>query len=204
MIALTTNTPGIGSISLSSNNPPNVPAIPSGPASGFAGVYYTYSTHACDPDGDRVFYTLFWNFTDTSGNPAKTDTQFTDAFDPCGVRSANNKWDLAGKYNVTAQATDVNGASSDRSSPLPVTIGKVPCGRLQTDRTAYNVSDSVLITFKNDCSFDLKLISSGPWSVWQVLKDDPNKPIDPRFCTGGVLLTGLSQTTRRRCRSLQQ
>ncbi|MGH9921576.1 MAG: calcium-binding protein [Nitrososphaerales archaeon] len=183
-------TVGFGIIfAVDQNSPPAIPATPSGPAAGFESIYYSYSTQACDPDGDRVFYTFFWGYNDPNNNPAKTETHLTNS---CGVESAVSRWDIAGNYQVRAQATDEKLESSGQSSPLSVTINKpLFCGStrmLQTDKLSYTKSETVQFRFTNQCSNKgLNLPTSDPWSIWWRLRDDPSNPIDPTKCTGGLL-----------------
>ena len=100
------------------NTPPGAPSTPSGQTSGSTGTPYSYSTSATDPDGDMVEYTFDWG----DGTPTITTTQV-----PSGTTaSATHSWSAAGTYQVKSKATDSNGATSDWSNPLTVTVNTPP------------------------------------------------------------------------------
>jgi hypothetical protein len=93
------------------NTPPNLPNVPSGPSSGIHGAYYTYTTSANDPEGNRVKCTFDWG----------DGTISTTALVNSGASvSASHKWNRATTYQIKAKATDSQGASSGWSGPLSV------------------------------------------------------------------------------------
>ena len=99
------------------NNPPATPSVPSGSTSGSSGIFYSYSTKATDPDGDRVLYTFDWGDGTTS---------VTSLVSSGASASASHTWTVASgstkTFSVSAKATDENGAVSSGSSTLSVTI----------------------------------------------------------------------------------
>ena len=99
------------------NTPPNTPSIPSGSTTGTTGTSYSYSTSATDPDGDRISYTFDW------GDGTKS---ITGLFDSGAIANAAHIWKSSGAYQVRAMATDSNGAVSEWSGPLNVTINAPP------------------------------------------------------------------------------
>ncbi|NPV61381.1 MAG: PKD domain-containing protein [Methanotrichaceae archaeon] len=101
------------SVQISQNDAPGVPSEPSGPESGDAGVSYTYSTKASDPNGDQVKYTFDW------GDESTTETELVPS--DTGAE-ASHAWASGGIYLVTATATDDKGLSSVPSSALSVSM----------------------------------------------------------------------------------
>jgi hypothetical protein len=93
------------------NTPPNSPNVPSGQSSGIHGAYYTYTTSANDPEGNRVKCTFDWG----------DGTISTTALVNSGASvSASHKWNRATTYQIKAKATDSQGASSGWSGSLSV------------------------------------------------------------------------------------
>ena len=99
----------------STNNPPSTPSRPSGPTSGVVGVEYRYTTSSVDPDGDDIRYGWdidgdnvidYWTPYHTSG--ATVEFRIT--------------FDTPGTYPLQVKAEDINGARSDFSPTLIVTI----------------------------------------------------------------------------------
>jgi len=100
-------------ITVISNNKPNVPMSLFGPSSGYVGIAHSYFTLAKDNDNDKVRYTFDWGDGTTSE---------TDLVSSGSVESASHMWGKAGIYQVRGNATDSKGASSEFSKPLNVTI----------------------------------------------------------------------------------
>ncbi|MEO0190509.1 MAG: PKD domain-containing protein, partial [candidate division WOR-3 bacterium] len=97
-----------------SSSPPNTPAVPSGPDSGSAGMSYTFSSSTTDPEGDNIAIRFAWGDGDTSS---------WSSYVPSGSTvSIAHAWTSSGTYNVKAQAKDINGLTSDWSSPHLITI----------------------------------------------------------------------------------
>jgi len=96
------------------NTPPEQPQRPSGKTSGNAGSTYLYSTVTTDVEGDQVFYMWDWG-----------DGNFSDWLGPfaSGVTStAQHSWTTKGTYSIQVKAKDINGAESNWSEPLAVTM----------------------------------------------------------------------------------
>jgi len=99
------------------NNRPNTPSMPSGPKSGYAGISYSYSTSATNPDGDQLKYTFDW------GDGITSETGFVNSG---ATVSKSHSWSNPGTYYVKAKASDSRGMSSEWSDPTPVTIIAAP------------------------------------------------------------------------------
>jgi hypothetical protein len=103
-------------LSITENNPPNKPQRPSGPTSGKVNNEYIFTVSTTDSDGDLLYYlfdfgdggTSFWLGPYESGEEC----------------SASHIWFEQGSYQVRVKAQDSNGAESDWSDPLPVSMPK--------------------------------------------------------------------------------
>jgi len=101
------------------NTEPAKPSTPSGPTSGYTYVTYRYSTSTTDPDGDYVRYTFYW------GDGTTTTTKWYESDAPA---DASHYWTSPGTpYYISVQAQDSQGAYSDMSSYLAVTISDPLC-----------------------------------------------------------------------------
>ena len=98
-----------------SNVPPDTPDTPSGETSGSSGTEYTYTTNTDDYNGDQVFYKWDWGdgFSDWIG-----------PYDSGEEIETSHTWDAQGNYEIKVKAKDVNGAESDWSNPLEVSMPK--------------------------------------------------------------------------------
>ena len=96
------------------NSPPNTPSRPSGSSSGYAGITYTYSTSATDPDGDKVQYSFDWG--------DGTVSSWTSSVYSGNSASKSHSWSSPGTYYIRVQAKDSHGAISSGSSSKTVTI----------------------------------------------------------------------------------
>jgi len=95
------------------NNPPNDPEI-TGPTSGKAGIEYTYSSSTTDPDGDQVYYWFDWD--------DDTNSEWVGPLISGATGSAKHTWTSQGNYQIKVKAKDTNGAESDLSDPLVVSM----------------------------------------------------------------------------------
>ena len=95
-------------------NAPDKPSTPTGPATGKPGVESNYSSIASDPQGDQIYYLFSWDDGTDSGwlGPYNSGEQCT----------ASHSWSKRGNYEIKVKAKDSNGAESDWSDPLPVTM----------------------------------------------------------------------------------
>jgi len=96
-----------------SNRAPNTPSTPSGTIDGYENFFYSYSTSATDPDGDKVQYRFDW------GDGSVSD--WTGLVSSGSSANAYHSWS-SGVYYVEAQAKDEHGAVSLWSNNLKVII----------------------------------------------------------------------------------
>lgn len=167
-----TNSTGDNIRNVVGNSSPNTPAMPSGPTAGFKGVYYTYSTQACDPENEKVMYTFFWGHNDTLGKPAKTESNLVPS---CHRESTNHLFPSSGNFEVRAMALEgllspKTVSVSSMASPLvSVAIDTPSCGSLRTDKNSYVGTETIEISFTNNCGKSIFLPSTEPWSAWLVI-----------------------------------
>jgi hypothetical protein len=95
------------------NPPPRKPTI-TGPVEGKVGENYTYSGHAVDPDGDQLYYLFDWG--------DGTDNDWLGPYFSGEEVSASHIWDSRGNYDIKVKAKDTDGAQSEWSDPLPVSM----------------------------------------------------------------------------------
>ena len=103
------------------NNQPNKPSKPSGTTSGKTGTSYTYSSSTTDQDGDKVKYAWDWN---GDGAIDQWDDNGGSYYASGATVSTSHTWTSDGTYNVKVMAEDTNGAQSDWSDPLSVSMPK--------------------------------------------------------------------------------
>lgn len=94
-------------ISVIDNDPPDKPTI-SGPLFGRAGVNYSYSITATDPDGNQIYYQIEW------GDHTSKETlgPYTSGY-PTPV---NHNWNNAGRYTIQVTARDTHSTQSDTTT----------------------------------------------------------------------------------------
>lgn len=95
------------------NAPPAKPDV-NGPARGKAGVSYTFYSSTTDPDGDQVYYNWSWGDGKYSG--------WLGPYEPDAAANAKHTWSAKGTYQIKVKAKDTNGAESDWSNPLSVSM----------------------------------------------------------------------------------
>jgi len=101
------------------NSPPEKPAKPTGEANGNIGTSYNYSTVTTDADGDQVYY--MWDWGD--GN----FSEWLGPFASGAAVTAEKSWTAKGNYSIRVKAKDINGAESNWSDPLDITMPyKIP------------------------------------------------------------------------------
>jgi hypothetical protein len=106
------------------NHGPEKPSTPDGPASGEVGMEYQYTTNTADPEGDQVYYLFDW------GDDA--DTSWLGPYDSGATAEASHTWTDQGSYEIRVVAKDENGALSEWSDSLAVSISIV-CGDANRD-----------------------------------------------------------------------
>ena len=95
------------------SNPPDKPTI-NGPTSGNIGDIYTYFATTTDPDGEQVYYMFDWG--------DGLNTSWRGPYSSGETGQAKHAWTEKGSYSISVKAKDVNGAESEWSDPLEVTI----------------------------------------------------------------------------------
>jgi hypothetical protein len=95
------------------NSPPTAPVAPSGAASALTSSEYEYSAATTDPDGDYVSYTFDWGDGTVTTVPEVESGATT---------YASHVWHLPGTYVVKVTAADFEGAVSDWSDAITVTV----------------------------------------------------------------------------------
>lgn len=101
-------------VSIVTSRPPATPATPAGPTHTRKDSGCTYTTTASDPEDDSVSYRFTWGSGDTSDWTASAQSGTPGAW--------SHAWGRSGSYAVRAQARDVNGAWSEWSGALAVTV----------------------------------------------------------------------------------
>jgi hypothetical protein len=96
------------------NQPPYKPAKPSGPTKGKPGISYTFETSTSDPEKNQVYY--FFDFGDNNS------TGWIGPFNSSTVAYASHKWTTKGNFYIKVKAKDSNGAESNWSDPLSVSM----------------------------------------------------------------------------------
>ena len=97
-----------------SSNPPGKPSKPSGSRRIKVDKLYQYSSSTTDPDNDQIYLLFDWGDGKSSGwlGPYKSGTKVI----------AHHMWDEKGTFQIRAKAKDVNGAQSEWSESLTVTM----------------------------------------------------------------------------------
>lgn len=98
------------------NQPPTTPSPPTGDSSGKTGVSYQYSIKTVDPENHDVYYLIDWG-----------DSSTIEWFGPYSSNeeiSISHTWEEKGTYDLRVKARDVNGAESEWSDPLEITMPK--------------------------------------------------------------------------------
>lgn len=108
----------LGTIILSSNDPPSTPDVPSGPEHILVGIDGNYTTASVDPNyKNTIEYRFDW---DSTGD--HNYSQFTSSA-PSGKNvTLTHHWDQPGTYIVSAIARDNHGSKSPWSQGSEVTV----------------------------------------------------------------------------------
>jgi len=101
---------------LSDNQPPNTPDIPDGPSSGKHSVEHNYTTSTSDPNSDQIYYWFDWGDDSNSG--------WLGPFNSGGECTGSHTWTSQGTYEIRVKAKDSNGAQSEWSDPLSISMPK--------------------------------------------------------------------------------
>ncbi len=86
------------------NQPPNNPTI-NGPTNGKAGIEYTYTFRATDPNNDQIYYYIDWgdNHHEEWIGPYQSNEEIT----------LNHIWQEKGDYTIKVKVKDTHGEESD-------------------------------------------------------------------------------------------
>ena len=114
--------PDIGILTVEISNPPEKPEKPSGPSTGKILEECSFSSSSIDPEGDDIYYKFDWDDGTNSG--------WIGPYESGEVVSASHIWNIKGTYSVKVKAKDINGAESDWSDPLSISM---PRDRLLTN-----------------------------------------------------------------------
>ncbi|MFE3846329.1 PKD domain-containing protein [Thermoplasmatota archaeon] len=95
------------------SNPPSKPNTPDGPNSGRIKLKHTYTTSCIDPNNDQTRYLFDW------GDGNTTITEYYPSGEIVGV---SYTWNKQGTFNIRVRAQDENGAWSEWSDFLPVSM----------------------------------------------------------------------------------
>lgn len=96
-------------------SPPTQPVI-EGPTRGKSGVEYGYRIVTIDPELEELYVCIDWG----DGNLS----EWLGLFDSGEIVRASYTWEHKGEYAIKVIARDVNGAESEWSDPLPITMPK--------------------------------------------------------------------------------
>ena len=98
------------------NDPPEIPNKPEGPTTGQPYQELTFTTSTTDPDGDQVSYMWRWGDGHYS--------EWSDPYNSGETASASHSWSEPAHYKIRVKARDAEGAETDWSEPLSITIAK--------------------------------------------------------------------------------
>jgi hypothetical protein len=99
---------------VNTNLAPEKPKTPSGTTSGDKGTEYNYTSSAFDPEFNQLYYLFDWGDNTNSGwlGPYYSGEDV----------SASHIWSAKGSYSVRVKVKDSNGAESEWSDPLSITM----------------------------------------------------------------------------------
>ena len=99
---------------VTTSDPPAKPSSPYGPTHGTINKQYTFTSMSTDPNNDQIYYLFNWDDGSNSGWLGPYSSGLTVA--------GSHAWSAIGNYTVKVKAKDINGATSDWSEPLTITI----------------------------------------------------------------------------------
>jgi len=108
--------PDLGMASVNENDPPETPSRPNGPTSGKIHREHTFTTSTTDPDGNDIYYLFDWGDGSDSG--------WIGPYLSGENAEASYTWTEQGNYEIKVIAQDINGAMSEWSDPLVVSMPK--------------------------------------------------------------------------------
>jgi len=131
---------------------PNTPSIPDGPTSGTAGTEYTYTTSTTDSDGDQVSYWFDWGDGTNSG--------WLGSYNSGEEINSSHIWNSKGSYEIRVKAKDSNGAQSEWSDRLAITM---PRGKSTNSLFQFIVEHPVITLAAGGISVFLL------FTIWKIL-----------------------------------
>jgi hypothetical protein len=99
---------------VTTSDAPVIPSTPNGPTHGTIDIEYSFSSSSTDPNGDQIYYMFNWG--------DGTSSAWLGPYSSGTTISATHSWTATGNYSVKVKAKDSNGATSDWSQPLIITI----------------------------------------------------------------------------------
>lgn len=108
--------PDLGMDPVNENDPPETPFRPNGPTSGKIYREHTFTTSTIDPDENDIYYLFDWGDGYDSG--------WIGPYISGENAEASNTWSEQGNYEIKVIAQDINGAMSEWSDPLVVSMPK--------------------------------------------------------------------------------
>ncbi|MBE3121586.1 MAG: hypothetical protein IMZ58_05180 [Thermoplasmata archaeon] len=126
---------------VTTSDPPATPSKPSGPTHGTIDIQYTFSSVSTDPNGDQIYYMFSWG--------DGTSSEWLGPYSSGITVSSIHSWSALGNYTVKVKAKDTNGATSDWSESLTITIvlNDAPNTPIISGRTPGKVGVSYLYKF---------------------------------------------------------
>jgi len=109
--------PDIGILTIEISNPPEKPEKPSGPSTGKILEECSFSSSSIDPEDNDIYYKFDWDDGTNSG--------WIGPYESGEIVSASYIWNTRGTYSIKVKAKDINGAESDWSDTLIVSMPKL-------------------------------------------------------------------------------
>ncbi len=156
------------------NNPPSTPSL-TGPTKVKRGKSYSYTVSATDPDGDDLYYKIYW------GDYSATD--WIGPFSSGEAYTASHSWSNTGDYTIEAIARDIHWAFSEYKK-LYITVVLFTDDEPPTGPTA-NAGGPYTGTMGNPISFDFSQSSPGPGNSINKMRIDWDG--DGNWDTGTIL-----------------
>lgn len=101
---------------LSDNQAPEKPDTPEGQTSGGSGTEYNFTSSTIDPDNDLVYCWFDWGDNSNSG--------WLGPYESGEIVTASHIWGSKGNYELKVKAKDTDGAQSEWSDQLEISMPK--------------------------------------------------------------------------------
>lgn len=99
---------------VTTSDPPVTPTKPNGPTHGTLNREYTFTSVSSDPNNDQIYYQFNWG--------DGTSSAWLGPYSSGQTVASSHAWSAIGNYDIKVKAKDINGASSQWSDPLTITI----------------------------------------------------------------------------------